>query len=263
MLLLAGMHYLTLAAFLLPLSVIAQNMVAPPSAYCDPVTGLCTPAPLENGATETVFRDDVEIIYVGDPLCSWCWGISPTLNHLEQAAATNGIPYRIVVGGLRPGGGDAWDEKFQNFLKHHWEEVNERSGQPFGYQLFERESFNYDTEPPCRAVVAARMIDATKERRFFELIQHHFYVQNEDPGTVAFYAPICEELGIDFAQFSTVFESEEAVRTTIREFQQNRQWGVTGYPTVLLRTGQELHLLARGYAEFDQMWSSINLILDQ
>ncbi len=47
-------------------------------------------------------------------------------------------------------------DEMKNFLKGHWEHVTQASGQPFGYKLMEREDFNYDTEPSCRAVVAAR-----------------------------------------------------------------------------------------------------------
>lgn len=224
---------------------------------CDPETGLCTIPPLPEAAATVEQKEGVEIIYVGDPMCSWCWGISPQLKELEYQAAAQGIPFRIVVGGLRPGGGDAWDDKFKGFLKHHWEEVTARSGQPFGYELFEREEFNYDTEPGCRAVVAARQLDPAQEHNFYELVQHHFYVKNEDPGTDAFYQPICTELGLDYKAFLRCFHDDQTKAATQAEFQLNRQWGVRGYPTVLLRKDQELFRLATGYAEYEQMWKGV------
>ncbi|MEL6667753.1 MAG: DsbA family protein [Bacteroidota bacterium] len=237
-------------------------MIKPDAAYCDPATGLCTPAPLSEVVEAPSFRDDVEIIYVGDPMCSWCWGISPALNQLKSTAEANGIPYRIVLGGLRPGGGDAWNEDFRNFLKHHWEEVNQRSGQPFGESLFDLEQFDYDTEPACRAVVAARQLAPELESRFFELVQHRFYVLNDDPKEASFYAPICTELGIDFEQFTEIFASEQAKAMTVRDFQLNRSWGVRGYPTVIFRRGDEMVAIARGYAEFDRMWSAVEQLVE-
>lgn len=238
-------------------------MQIPSSAFCDPETGLCTPAYVSSGIAATNFRDDTEIIYVGDPLCSWCWGISPALNRLQVAAAREGIPYRIVVGGLRPGGGDEWNEQFKDFLAHHWEEVNQRSGQPFGDALFELDDFNYDTEPPCRAVVAARLLDPAKEARFFELTQHFFYVKNNDPGALEFYRPICREIGLDFTEFSNTFNGDEAKEITEREFRMNRQWGVSGYPTVIYRKGNDMTAIARGYAEYDELWERVQLLEKQ
>ena len=238
------------------------NMAAQPPAFCDPATGLCTPAPLTNNEESIEWREDVEIIYVGDPMCSWCWGISPQLNQLKRKAEETGIPYRIVLGGLRPGGGDPWNDQFKEFLQHHWEEVNERSGQPFGYSLFDLEEFNYDTEPSCRAVVVARQIAPEMEERFFELVQHHFYVQNKDPKEAEFYQPICKELGIDFEAFETSFHSIEAQQLTQMDFQLNRQWGVRGFPTVIYKDGTTLYAVATGFATFDQMWEQIEQLID-
>lgn len=245
----------------------AQKMTIPAGATCDPLTGLCAPAPITafdrlsaSPAAAPTFANDSEIIYVGDPMCSWCWGISPALNQLERTATANGIPYRIVVGGLRPDDSEEWTEKFRGFLKHHWEEVNARSGQPFGYELFERDHFQYNTEPSCRAVVAARSMNPDLESRFFELTQHHFYVQNKDPGEVEFYRPICEDLGLDFARFSDLFNSGEIRQATLADFQTNRKWGVTGYPTVIFRKGSQLYAIARGYAEFEQMWGEVTAL---
>lgn len=241
----------------------AQKMTIPAGASCDPLTGLCTPAPLTAPAAPPTFTEDSEIIYVGDPMCSWCWGISPALNQLERAATANGIPYRIVVGGLRPDDSEEWTERFRGFLQHHWEEVTARSGQPFGYELFKRDHFQYNTEPSCRAVVTARRMDPALESRFFELTQHHFYVKNDDPGAVEFYRPICAALGLDFARFSELFESDAIKKATLADFQTSRQWGVTGYPTVIFRKGAKLYAVARGYAEFEQMWGAVEELVQE
>lgn len=251
-----------LLTLLFCLTLNAQKMLTPTGAYCDPATGLCTPSNIDAEPQSYDFQDELEIIYVGDPMCSWCWGISPELNRLERAARVNGIPYRIVVGGLRPGGGDAWTDEFKSFLRHHWEEVNQRSGQPFGQALFQLDDFNYDTEPACRAVVAIRQMAPDKTLRFFELTQHHFYVKNKDPKTVEFYAPICNALQIDFATFKARFNSEELRQATQAEFQLSRQWGVTGYPTVILRKGKQLYAIARGYADFERMWSAVQQLVE-
>jgi putative protein-disulfide isomerase len=232
-------------------------MITPPGATCDPATGICTPATLGGSPEPPSFREDVEVIYVGDPMCSWCWGISPALFQLQRATNANGIPYRIVVGGLRPDNSEQWTDDFKSFLAHHWDEVNKRSGQPFGNTLFSREQFQYNTEPACRAVVTARHLMPELESRFFELTQHQFYVKNEDPGTVEFYGPICEELAIDFDAFTKSFSSEAMKSATLADFHRSRSWGVTGFPTVIFRKKDQLFAIARGYATFDQMWNAV------
>lgn len=226
--------------------------------YCDPETGECQPAPLPEFEKQVTKDEHHEIIYVGDPMCSWCWGIS---NHLEQLKAHYPqYKFSIVLGGLRPGGGEAWDERMKDFLRHHWAEVTKRSGQPFGYKLFDREEFNYDTEPPCRAVVAARKWMEGEELAFFEAVSRKFYVDNEDPSELSFYESICAEFNIPFDEFVAVFEAEETKYLTYQDFQLNRQWGVRGYPTVLFKSHDQLFQLNHGYAEFEHMSGIIEKI---
>lgn len=221
---------------------------------CDPITGLCEiPKYLEEATAPVKWETDKEIIYIGDPMCSWCWGISPELNALQRYGKQEGIPFTIMMGGLRAGGGEEWNETFKNFLKHHWEEVHQRSGQPFSNQLFELENFNYDTEPACRAVVTVRQIAPEKVLPFYELVQHFFYVASKDPKQVIFYKPICEQLEIDFVEFSKQFNSDEMKQATNQDFRQSRQWGVSGFPTVLVRIKDQLHVIGRGYAEYKTM----------
>ena len=225
---------------------------------CDPETGICSPSELSEESSDSLMNvADMKIIYVGDPMCSWCYGIAPELKSLKDHYKAEGIPFEIIVGGLRPGGGDAWTPEFKEFLKHHWEQVNERSGQPFGYKLFERDSFNYDTEPSCRAVVVAKEYLSDDLLAFFEVVQKKFYFDSEDPNEVVFYESICKKFKIPFDEFKVKFESKEMKEATHQEFVLNREWGVSGYPAVVLLTGDEMQYVARGYADFEQMKKTI------
>lgn len=44
------------------------------------------------------------LIYVMDPMCSWCWGFAPVAAALIAQAAEAGVSTRLVPGGLRSGG---------------------------------------------------------------------------------------------------------------------------------------------------------------
>lgn len=230
--------------------------------YCDLETGVCQPSSLSElkniGSDSNM--DRTEIIYVGDPMCSWCWGISPALKELRDHYKGK-LAYRIVVGGLRPGGGDEWDDQMKSFLKHHWSQVSERSGQPFGYKLFDLDDFDYDTEPACRAVVAARPFLGHNEMDFFEAIQRKFYVESQDPSSVHFYASICDQFNINFGEFEERFNSEDVMHETVDEFNLNRSWGVTGYPTVVLHHENKLNLVSNGFTTFEQMKAKVEALI--
>lgn len=247
------------------LSSYAQTTETMKQQNCDPITGLCTPAELAQADTvaQTQLNAGLEVIYVGDPMCSWCWGISKELAKLKSYQESNGGEFTIVVGGLRPGGGDEWNDDFKGFLKHHWEEVSDRSGQPFGNELFELDEFNYDTEPSCRSIIAARPLVGDRLFDFFEAVQYRFYVENHDPTKVVFYQKICTDFSIDYQIFKTRFESQAIKKETHQEFALNRQWGVKGYPTVLIKTNEQLYQIANGYATYEQMKKQLNHIIDE
>ncbi|AKQ65050.1 Thioredoxin [Myxococcus hansupus] len=175
-----------------------------------------------------------------------------------------GIPFHIWVGGLRPGGGDAWNAGFKAFLRHHWEEIAARTGQPFTYRLLERASFNYDTEPACRAFVVLRaMLHETRApstRRYdaFAAVQQKFYAQGEDPTAPSFYESICADVGVAFESFLPRFEHADAKAATAQEFREARGLGVSAFPTVLYRSDAGTKVLASGYATGPQMIAALD-----
>lgn len=198
----------------------------------------------------------MKIVYIGDPMCSWCYGISNELIAVKEAFEDQ-LGFDVIVGGLRPGGGDEWNAEFKGFLKHHWEEVNTRSGMPFGYKLFERDAFLYDTEPSCRAVVIARELNEDKTMIFFKMVQKGFYLENRDPKDVDFYKEICTATGIDFAVFKTKFEDPRYKAKTVEDFQYSAKVGVRSFPTVLFQKDGQLYPIAQGFATKETMTARI------
>lgn len=231
---------------------------------CDIETGICEAAASGPAQSRTSAPGaDATLIYVGDPMCSWCWGIAPALAQLQQYCAQRGVPFRVVVGGLRAGGGDAWTEQFKQFLAHHWQEIGRLTGQPFSYHLLSWPDFEYDTEPACRSVVAARLLLGGSELGFFAAVQRKFYVENEDPKQIGFYRSICAEFGLDFGAFTLHFESE-AVRTMTRgDFQLSRDLGVSGFPSILVLAKGQLDTIATGFSTFEKMQQRLNGLIGQ
>jgi putative protein-disulfide isomerase len=193
-----------------------------------------------------------KIIYFGDPMCSWCWGISEDILKLKNKYAQL-LDFELVMGGLRPGGGDPWNAEMKNFLRHHWEQVNTFSGQPFNFELLDWEEFNYDTEPACRAVRIIRDLAPEKEFDFYREIQHQFYVDNKDPKTSDFYRSICAKLSIPFKAFRPLFLSSVYCETVKEDFIKSRDYGVHGFPTIILETKDQQFLISSGFSTFHKM----------
>lgn len=235
---------------------------------CYPATGSCElpdqnqPDDAPVPATHTA-RAGTAVHYVGDPMCSWCWGIAPVVSEVEAYCKTEGIAFSVTTGGLRAGGGEPWNAAFKDFLRGEWQRIAGTTGQPFGFSLLDAAHFDYDTEPACRAVVAARLLPSRNQLpstialAFFSAVQHKFYVGGQDPKVADFYASICADLALDFDAFRAVFGSAEARQAAQQDFDRCRQWGVSSFPTLLLEHNGKTGLLAAGYATAEQVLSRL------
>ncbi len=186
-----------------------------------------------------------ELIYVGDPMCSWCWGFAPVLDELAERFR---MPIRMVVGGLRPGpSAEVVDDRMAEFLAHHWEQVHERSGQPFNHAILSTRGWRYDTELPAVAIVTMRALLPEAELTFFTRLQRAFYAENLDITRQETYPALLDGYDVDAAKFMELLAGDEMKWKAWEDFEHARSLGVTGFPTLLLRVDQ-IYTVTRGYA---------------
>lgn len=193
-----------------------------------------------------------EIIYVGDPMCSWCWGFSPVLNRI-RADYDAVAPMRVVVGGLRAFDADPMSEDYKAMIRSHWEHVAEATGQPFNYAFFDRQGFVLDTEPACRATVTVRNIKPGSVWPFYESINKGYYVEDTDTTALETFMAYAEREGLDGEEFKAAFESDAMRQETLEYFAWCQQAGVTGFPTMALREDHDLGALTVGYRPIEDL----------
>jgi len=200
------------------------------------------------------------LIYFADPMCSWCWGMSPEIFKLKKQYARH-FDLELVMGGLRHGEEIAWDRKLTQSLFHHWNHVKRTTGQDFNYSILQSTDFVYDTEPACRAVRIIRDLAPNKELIFYHEVQRAFYMDNNNPKASDFYRPICKKLNIPFKAFRPMFLSSVYCDKVIVDFDRTRQYGVMGFPAVVLEIKGERHVITRGYSSFEIMEKKIEGII--
>ena len=191
---------------------------------------------------------DIEFIYVGDPMCSWCWGFAPVL---EDMARRYTIPTKTVVGGLRPGpSSEPLDEATRRMLAEHWHHVEEASGQPFDHEALQREPWIYDTELPAIAVVAMREMSEPDTFSFFTRLQRAYYAENVDITDPEVYPQLLTGFDVDVPAFLQKLGSEEMKRAAWADFDTARRLSITGFPSLLLQIDAEHLIVTRGYLQW-------------
>ena len=195
--------------------------------------------------------DSMNLIYVADPMCSWCYGFGKTMDAL-LAAPGDAAPLRLalVMGGLRPYTTETLAPGRADEIVGHWNHVHEATGLPFAEgsaSALRRPDFVYDTEPASRATVAVRTHWPQHVWRYFKTVQKAFYAQGRDVTRREVLAAVAEETGLPRDNFEVAFDSEAMHDAARADFAQAQHWGIRGFPALVAEAGGELHLVAQGY----------------
>ena len=186
------------------------------------------------------------LLYVMDPMCSWCWGFAPVVEALAEQAAAAGVPLQIVVGGLRRDQ-VAIDAAARVRYLGYWQAVNASTGQLFDFERGLPEGLVYDTEPACRALVTARQLDAASAWTLLKLIQQAFYTEGADVTQASVLVQLAERAGIPRIEFAEAFDSQAMQEATAADFTWVQDLGIAGFPTLLAERDGQLALLTNGY----------------
>ena len=194
-----------------------------------------------------------EIIFVVDPMCSWCWGFAPVIEQL-RVTQLDKYDFSLVMGGLRTKGGMTWDESSKRYLKGHWEQVAKSTGQPVSNVLFEKEDFAYDTYPACKAVVAVReLVGDEKSFDYLRRLQKAFYDEGRDITKLDVLSKLLEETGGDVRSFRDFYQTPRAELLMQHDFAKARSMGANAFPSVVIIDEDGHMVCQKGYRSLLEM----------
>ncbi len=204
-------------------------------------------------------QDKATLMYIGDPMCSWCYGFSTELDEAITELSEE-VDFELIMGGLRPYNTETMAE-LKPFLEEHWNDVQERTGQKFSHDILEEKEMLYDTEPACRAVVTMKELDPELAYIYFKSVQHAFYFQNKNPNSIDTYVDLAVKLNVDELAFRQKFESIEMKDAVKIDFNLSAEIGATSFPTLILKKGDTYFLITRGYSKSEVVVKNVRKVL--
>jgi putative protein-disulfide isomerase len=186
------------------------------------------------------------LIYVMDPMCSWCWGFAPVMTALAEQAREQGVSLGLRVGGLRRER-VVMDQAGRDRTLAYWQAVHSATGQAFDLELGLPEALVYDTEPACRALVAARALDQAIVWPLSLLIQQAFYEHRRDVTQPSVLVELAEAAGLSRSQFADRYDDPVTKEATTADFTWVENLGIAGFPTLLAEHDGQLALVTNGY----------------
>jgi putative protein-disulfide isomerase len=187
-----------------------------------------------------------ELIYVADPMCSWCWGFAPVIEQVAQMLQGRAT-IRVLPGGLRPDVREPLSEHEVGYIMGEWRKIAKQTGQPFDFERPLDTTYVYNTEPSCRALSVMIRERPACGLDYLKSLQQAFYVGRrdlKDPEVLADYA---QSFGVARAAFLDKLDQPAAIEAFNEDVGFVRRCGIEGFPSVLLRSGLRIQRLTVGY----------------
>ncbi|MBO0359321.1 DsbA family protein [Hymenobacter sp. BT186] len=209
--------------------------------------------------------DRPELLYIFDPLCGWCYGMSPVIRRVQQEFAGQ-LDVSVLCGGMVTGEqvgaiGEDW-----HHISNALQQVAQTTGVQFGAAfraLGEEGSYVQDSEPPSWAINAFRQLNQAQVASFAHAVQHAYFHDGADLNEPKTYVPLATAHGVDAAEFLRRLTLPETATATRQEFAAVARIGIQGFPTSVLRIGSQGYVLARGYQPYEVFADGIRQALEQ
>lgn len=187
--------------------------------------------------------------YLFDPLCGWCYGATPALAALADAADIHIEP--LPTGLFSGDGARPMDDAFADYAWSNDQRIERLTGQPFTpryrTQVLANRERLFDSGPATVALTAVSLTEPLKELAALKAIQCARYVDGHDITNMRTLIGVLQQL--DLADAATLLERRPAEllhanhARTSKATAWMRELGARGVPTFILQSGTGRSLL--------------------
>ena len=225
---------------------------------CDTESGVCEmPSAPDESARGPVQPGNkpLKVLYFTDPICSTCWGIEPQLRKLKlEYGQLVDLEYRM--GGLLPD----WSYNSGGISKpadvaSHWDEVSRHYQMPIVGDVWLEDPL-HSSYPPSVAFKAAQMQDEHKAIAFLRRIREMVFLEKKNITRWEHLADAARDAGLDVGIFERNCQTD-AVALFDADLQLAAQWGVRGFPTLLIFNREEEYEKVYGFKPYEVFEAAI------
>jgi putative protein-disulfide isomerase len=193
------------------------------------------------------------LIYVHDPMCSWCWGFEPARQKIFTAI-TGQMQIRRMVGGLAPDSDVPMPEAMRSMLQQTWQRIEQMiPGTEFNFEFWQKCSPRRSTYPANRAVIAAREQGDEFDSRMTARIQRAYYLEAKNPSDATTLIELATDIGLDADLFAASLVAESTQHKLITEIQATREMGIDSFPSLAVLRADGLRHIGLNYTRPEAM----------
>ena len=196
-----------------------------------------------------------KVVFVTDPMCSWCWGMADEIERARRDAARE-FEFDCLLGGINVDSTHAISDFARARLLDIWRRVNRVTGAAFG-SVLPAGDFVYNSVPACIAVEAIRELTQAPPFEFVRRLQRRFFMDGIDVANAHQLTREAAASGLDPARFAQLCR-EPAIIARVRDgFAIAKSCGAAALPSVLLEIGGVRRLVAGGYVDAPTLIDSV------
>ncbi len=209
-----------------------------------------------------------KLIYIYDALCGWCYGFSPVMQQIHEKYADR-IEFEVLSGGMIMGLRAGPIGEVAAYIGKAYPDVENgtgiKFGEPFLQNILAPGTAIFSSEMPGIALTVFRKYQPENVLAFAHSLQNALYRDGIELSVLENYRNLVANFGLPGDDFLAEMQREETRYETLLEFQTVANWGVNGYPTLLLKPAEEeqYYMIARGYTPLERLEGVIEKVLPE
>jgi putative protein-disulfide isomerase len=201
------------------------------------------------------------LIYVHDPMCSWCWGFEPVRAQLF-AELDGRILIRRLVGGLAPDSDAPMPAEMRLGLQQTWQRIQQTiPGTEFNFDFWSKCTPRRSTYPANRAVIAARRQGEEYDQPMTNRIQRAYYLEARNPSDNETLVELAADIGLDVERFGAELVDATTEHMLATEINSSRAMGINSFPSLALDCESSLNHIGLNYTDAQAMLSQIEELI--
>ncbi len=172
------------------------------------------------------------LVYVHDPMCSWCFGFEKTRRRIFDALDGR-IRIERLLGGLAPDSDEPMPQAMQQMLQQTWQRIEQVvPGTRFNFDFWRDNQPRRSTYPSNRAVIAARLQGEQYDALMTARIQRAYYEEAKNPSDDEVLIELAADLGLEQERFASDLGAEQTRQRLFDEINLARAMGISGFPSM-------------------------------
>lgn len=175
-----------------------------------------------------------KLVYVLDPMCSWCWAFRPAWEKIRKLLPDN-MKVAYILGGLAADSDQPMPETLQENIRQIWRKIQRQvPGTEFNFAFWEQCEPRRSTYPACRAVIAARNQGDKYIEPMILAIQQAYYLHAENPSNETVLITLAKKIALNPVKFTIDLNAIETMHQLEYDINFSRKIGAQGFPSLLL-----------------------------